>query len=273
MLLAPALQQVQIPDVIDELSEVADWPVYLNDQIGDCTVAAAGHMIEAWTRYGRGTTVEITDIDVVLAYRAVSGYDPARPETDRGAVMQDVLDYWRRVGIGGHKILAFAQVNHHDPAEVATALYLFGHVYVGLKVPRSAEDQFRAGQPWDVVPDDGGIVGGHAVDLGARPYRVVTWGRLQEVTGAFWDRYVEEAWVVADEDWINVNGSCPAGLDTTELNRQFTALTEQPGPFATGDPDAALAAVAAPWVAEHHIGDNRRMATALLAWLTARRFR
>ena len=52
----------------------------------------------------------------------------------------------------------------------------------------------------------------------------------------------------------------------------FTPLT-QPAPTPVpptptpGDPDAALAAVAHHWVAEHHIGDNHRMQVALKAWL------
>jgi hypothetical protein len=55
----------------------------------------------------------------------------------------------------------------------------------------------------------------------------------------------------------------------------FTPLT-QPAPTPTppaptpGDPDAALAAVAHHWVAEHHIGDNHKMQVALKAWLQAK---
>ncbi len=64
----------------------------------------------------------------------------------------------------------------------------------------------------------------------------------------------------------------------TLLGRQgdvtvFTPLTAPaPTPTPPADPDHALAAVAHPWVLEHHtaIGGNHHMAQALNAWLTAK---
>ena len=47
------------PDAFDETTQVHDWPMYANDRIGDCTIAAAGHMIEAWTAAGQGKPVEV----------------------------------------------------------------------------------------------------------------------------------------------------------------------------------------------------------------------
>lgn len=275
------------PPVVDYISKVDNWPVYLNDRIGDCTCAAAGHMVEAWTRYGQGATVAVTDQDVLAAYEAVSGYDPASGANDNGAVMQDVLDYWRKTGVGGHRIAAFFQVDLTNAAELDAALYLFGHVYLGINCPQSALDQFNAGQPWDAVANDGGIAGGHAIDWGfvaaGQNHKVVTWGAVQEMTPAFLARYAEEAWAVADEEWIAKNQS-PAGLDTAALNAAFQAMTGQPGPFPVtptpvpvppsppGDADHALAAVAHPWVRERHthLGGNEHMAEALKHWMAAR---
>ena len=37
------------PPAFDLTARVPDWPMYGNDRRGDCTTAAAGHMIEAWT--------------------------------------------------------------------------------------------------------------------------------------------------------------------------------------------------------------------------------
>lgn len=283
--LGPALvrDHVVVPSVVDELSKVDEWPMYLNDRIGDCTVAAAGHMIEVWSAYGQGVTVKVSDQDVLTGYSAVSGYNPRTGANDDGCVMQDVLDYWRKTGIGGHRILAFAEVDVANPAEISAALYLFGHVYVGLDVPYSAENQFAAGQPWDTVANDGGIAGGHAVDLGFNSdgeglYKVVTWGAAQQMTNRFWHQYVREAWVVADADWVSRTGGSPPGLDVANLNAQFTALTGQPGPFTAptpsptpGDADRALAAALRRnnWVTHPHIAGNHRVAVAGKAWLAA----
>jgi hypothetical protein len=279
-----------IPDQVDYLSAIPNWPVFLNDRVGDCTCAAAGHMIEVWSRYGQGTTSVVSDADVLAAYEAVSGYTPTDPATDQGAVMQDVLDYWRTTGIGGHKILAFAQVDVTDLAEVYAALYLFGQVYVGVNIPQSAMDQFDNGQPWRWVSRDGGIVGGHAVNLGWRDgaaLEVVTWGRVQALDEAWWRYYAEEAWVVVDAEWVSATGGSPEGLDVAALNAAFTDLTGQPGPLPVPAPvppsppsptpppgpdpaDMQLVHDLRHWLAEHHTGDNRRAQHAVKAWMAAK---
>ena len=37
------------PPELDLAEQVISWPMYANDRIGDCTTAAAAHMVEAWT--------------------------------------------------------------------------------------------------------------------------------------------------------------------------------------------------------------------------------
>lgn len=246
--LGPALDlsQIQVPDVVDYVSKVTDWPMFENDQLGCCTISAAGHMEEAWSTYGAGSTVEVTDADIIHAYSDVSGYDPSTGKNDNGAVLQDVLGYWRRTGIGGHKVLAFAQLDPNNTAEVKAALWLFGHVYVGIQCPKSAQEQYHNGQPWDVVADDGGIAGGHAIDLGyADPsaYQIVSWGEAITMTPAFYEKYTEEAWVVVSQEWIDATGGSPPGLDTDHLNQQYTAITGRRGPFPANPP----APVASDW--------------------------
>jgi len=222
------------PALVDYISAVNAWPMYGNDTIGDCTVAAAGHMIQAWTRYGQGATVTISEADVIAAYSAVSGYVPGRPSTDQGAVMQDVLSYWRKTGIGGHKILGYAEVDLRNAAELKAAMDLFGHVYLGINCPDTALDQFDDGQPWD-VESGAEIEGGHAIDWGyaetGANHEVITWGAVEEMTPAFLAKYGEEAWVVLSQEWINAAGSNPEGLNVAALNADFTAMTGQPGPF------------------------------------------
>lgn len=241
------------PTLVDYVSRVADWPMLANDSFGDCVWAAAGHIIEAATTYGQGTTVKVSDADVLKGYHDVTGFDPSDPATDQGTVIQDALAYWRKVGIGGHKILAYAQVDVRNLDEVAEALYLFGHLELGINFPGSAMDQFNAGEPWDVVPG-ASIEGGHAVNLGltrdtttAKPsfsprqhlvgrnargnYEVVTWGRVQEMTPAFWAKYVEEAWIVITPEWEEATGGSPAGIDKARLGSLFTQLTGELAPF------------------------------------------
>lgn len=233
-----------VPAVVDWASKVTEWPMYKNDTIGDCTCASAGHQVQAWTTYGEGATVTLTDQDVLALYEAVSGYDPATGANDNGAVGQDVLDYIKQNGIGGHKIVAFAQVDHTDLAEMKQALYIFGSLYCGIQCPYSALQQAGAGLPWTVVPSS--IDGGHAIPIqkwDADYLYCVTWGKLQPMTPDFWTTYGDEAWVVITEDWINQQtGLSPDGLDLNALLSDFAQLTgvvvAPPAPPAPPQPPA-----------------------------------
>src|SRR6266851_4007911 len=93
------------PESIDLTPHVGEWPMYANDTRGDCTTAAAGHMIEAWTAAAAGEAVEVSEDAVVRAFDAVRLIDPQTGE--EGAIELDVLRYWRKRGIGEHRIGAF----------------------------------------------------------------------------------------------------------------------------------------------------------------------
>lgn len=221
------LQAPVAPAVVDWASRVTNWPVYLNNQIGDCTCSALGHALEAWTTYAQGTTLAVPDSDVLSLYEAVSGYNPQTGANDNGAVEQDVLAYVQKNGLGGHKILAYAQVDHANPREMKSALEIFGSVYLGIQVPDSAQSQFAAGQPWSVVPG-ASIEGGHAINLqkwDTQYMYPVTWGKLQPMTPDFWASYGDEAWVIVTDDWISVKGLTPTGLNLASLLAEFHSIT------------------------------------------------
>jgi hypothetical protein len=214
------------PDAFDETSGVVSWPMYANDRIGDCTTAAAAHMIEAWTAAGRGRTVELPEGAVLDAFEHVKLTDPFTGE--EGAIELDVLRYWRATGIGGHRIGAYARVAVHDRRLVQAAAWLFGGLYIGLQMPASARDQ----PVWDWTgtltgPARPGSWGGHAVDVvryGATGLTVVTWGRLQELTWSFWDRYCDEAYCILSQDFLE-NGQAPNGFDLAALEADLALVT------------------------------------------------
>jgi hypothetical protein len=180
----------------------------------------------------------------------------------------------------------------------------FGAIGLGVNLPASAMDQFNAGQPWTVVqgsPDDGG----HAIALvGYDDYwwYILTWGSVQKVAADWFTTYVEEAWASLSTDFVNAStGKDALGGTLADLGAQFQAVTGQPNPFPAPTPtpaptpeptpgpapvpvppapvpaptptpvtdpaDDALAAVLRPWVQEHHIGENAKVAKAAKAWL------
>lgn len=289
LLLTPHLDGVVPPNpaVVDWLSRVTEWPMYGNDRVGDCVLAMIGHLIQLYTTYGQGSTVTVSEQDIIHAYSAITGYVPGDPTTDNGTVIQDALAYWLHTGIAGHKILAYAQVDHTNATEVDAAINLFGAVALGASIPNSAMAQFGAGQPWTVVSPDGGIDGGHAIPAGyystaGRETKVVTWARIQDVADAWWARYVTEAWIVVAPEWLDASGHSPEGIDLHSLGEDFAQLTGKSNPFPApgpapvpvpppvGDADHVLAHAVRPWVTQHHTGSNAAVAHAVQAWLTAK---
>jgi hypothetical protein len=214
------------PDTFDEASGVSRWPMYANDRTGDCTIAAAAHMIEAWTAARRGRPVEISERAVLAAFDDVKVVDPGTGE--EGAIELDVLRYWRAHGIGGHRIGAYARVSVHDRTLVQTAAWLFGGLYIGIQLPLTAREQ----EVWDFTgslsgPARPGTWGGHAVDVvryDTRGLTVVTWGRLQQLTWSFWGRYCDEAYCIISNDFLE-HGSAPNGFDVAALEADLALVT------------------------------------------------
>src|ERR1700739_3300585 len=90
-------------------SKVKQWGMMKNDTVGDCTCAAAGHLIMEWTAE-TGILVTPTDTQIIKAYSAITGYNPSTGANDNGAVETDVLNYWRQSGIAKHKIGAYVAI-------------------------------------------------------------------------------------------------------------------------------------------------------------------
>jgi hypothetical protein len=242
------------PPAVDWYSKVpaSSWGMDGNDRVGDCTCAEVDHSTKARQVAAGNPEVASTDGEVLAAYSAVTGYDPSktRPDgsnpTDQGAVMQDVRDYWRKHGItlGGKldKLTLFASVDHTDLALIRWCVDRFGAVALGINFPDTAMEQFDAGEPWDVVKG-AKIEGGHAISMvgyDARYAYVVTWGKVQPMTWAFFAKYVEEAWTDVSTDWVNASsGQDPLGEVAYALGEQFAQVTGQPNPFPAPSPAPA----------------------------------
>lgn len=210
---------------------VDSWPVLANDQVGDCAIAAMGHHIQGWTHNEGPDMVVLDDQTILAAYSEITGYNPARPETDQGTVMLDALRYWRKSGIGGRKIEGFTKVG--GSSEVREAIWVFGGAYVGLSLPLTARDQLSDGQPWSVANTGPtgqgrpGSWGGHAVAiLGYDRHRLtcVTWGAIQKMTWGFFETYCDEAYaVLSPNEWAR-DGLSPSGFNLDALRSDLSKL-------------------------------------------------
>jgi hypothetical protein len=176
-----------------------------NDQLGDCTCAAVAHAHQAWvlSQVNPGITANpiMPSTDAVVGiYEAWCGYDPNDPTTDQGGVMLNVLNRWRKEGFEGRPILAYTILNSKNSLAVKQTLSMFGCAYVGVQLPVSAQNQ----AVWDVVSDDGGVWGGHAivlVDYDADGLTCITWGALQRMTWKWLSRYCDEAYAIVAQDF------------------------------------------------------------------------
>lgn len=206
-----------------------NWGMMLNDTLGDCTEAKKGHAVQVWT-ICNGRMVTVPDSVVLAAYEADGGYVPGDPSTDNGEDMLTNLNDWRQNGFGGNALSAFGSINYASFASVAQTIYLFGLVDIGFNVPQSAMDQNAAGQIWDVVPNDGGIVGGHDVvvpmyDAPSQTLTCITWGERQQMTWAFFQKYVDESYALLAPDWLQRGGIDPSGFNMAALQGDLAAVT------------------------------------------------
>jgi hypothetical protein len=116
------------------------WGMMRNNVLEICTCAAAGHFIMIWTS-NTGKLIEPRDIAIVETYSAITGFDLKTGKNDTGAYLIDVLKYWRKYYIGGHRIFAFAEIDLKNAELLKQAIFLFGGCYVGLSLPKSAQKQ------------------------------------------------------------------------------------------------------------------------------------
>lgn len=205
----------------------ADWGMFGNDTVGDCTCAAIAHMLMLFTAHTGKIVVPTLD-DVIKLYTAVSGYIPGDDSTDNGTAITDVLNYWQTFGLAGHKILGWAQINNGSTLRRAQGVWLFGALDVGVQLPDSAEDQFAQGKDFEIVPK-AKIVGGHSIiqpGYGHLGDDFVTWGKGYQKASRQWtNRYMDEAYIVITEDWINeASGLAPNGFNIDELRADLKAI-------------------------------------------------
>lgn len=218
------------PAAVDYSKPVKTWPMMGNDQYGDCTCAAAGHMIEEWTA-NTGQEITLPDATILQAYNHFAHGNP-----DAGANMLDVLKYWRKTGMGKDKIMAFAQLEPRNHVQLQDAVSIFGSCYIGVALPNFAvppgTDFLQI--PW-AVPGTGPVgdaapnpANGHCVPAVAYDQRfiyVVTWGAIKTMSWQFYDAYADEAYAVLSPDWVNKRvGTAPNGFNMSALQQDLQAV-------------------------------------------------
>jgi hypothetical protein len=209
------------------------YPMFLNDRIGDCTCAASAGLIATWTTKA-GAAKILTDADVLTAYSAVSGYDPATGQNDNGAVILDVLKYWKNTGIGGDKLGAYGDLGNASMALIFAAIWFAEGLTVGVQLP----EYCLQSATWDHASNM--VAGGHDVIFtGADGLGNVigyTWGGEKlTVSPAFIAAQVDELHFGLSLDQLNGSGLAANGLDLATIqNDVATVGTFDTPPLPTG---------------------------------------
>lgn len=188
-----------------------DFGMLANDSVGDCAEAMAAHEIEIETNARGAGLMLFTPADVLDAYSAVTGYNAAKPETDRGTVLLDLLNYERTTGFCGHKIWAYAALMSSGKApdvdHVKLACWLFGPLSSGVLLRQCDLDSSSA--MWTYTGDDRNspVAGGHAVPIvayDADGVTLITWGARKRATWGWLIDRIDECYARLGGDWSRV---------------------------------------------------------------------
>jgi hypothetical protein len=205
-----------IPATRDWTVGIASWPMLLNDQLEDCTIAGKLHMKQAMVK-AAGGDYQPTDAEALADYAFFDGYKPGVPSTDQGGVMLDVLNAAVKRG----DIVAFMAVDCKDATQVKAAIDKFGGLYAGWALPLAAQSQ----RTWDTTApgDPKGVAwswGGHEAPIlqyDGDGTGIVTWGMLKRATWSWVPAYGEEGYAIVSKDFLSARGVDPDGFDMDAL--------------------------------------------------------
>lgn len=208
--------------------------VYLNDQLGDCVIAGAYHVVATETG-NAGRLFTANDDQLIKDYGAIGGYNPADPSTDQGCDEPTALNYWLQNGFAnGTRPLGWVSVDATNADELRSALYLFENLYFGVELPDAWVNPMpkASGFKWDVagppVQDNGHCVIG--VGYTAEGVTIDTWGLLGTVTWEALSTYFTPsangaAYVLLTPDQLAKGEKlAPNGVDWASLLADFDAI-------------------------------------------------
>jgi hypothetical protein len=220
-----------VPKRFGHGSLVSSWGMLGNDQYGDCVFAGSAHETMLWNAEANHN-VSFNDTSVLSDYSAVTGFNPANPNSDQGTEVRQALDYRRSTGVVDatgtrHKIGGYVALEPGNWDQLLQATYIFSAVGIGIEFPGSAMDQFNQGKPWSVVPG-ASIEGGHYIPVVGHPsasmVSVVTWAEKIAMTRAFYEKYCDEAYAILSEEMLSSKGKSREHFDLAQLQADLAAL-------------------------------------------------
>lgn len=243
-----------IPESFDWATRIKpshNWGDYGNLKLNNCTFVTAAYLIMIWKSYKapqiyRPGVYTIIDDYCELLKDAKPEDKSLKSVLEAGGEPLEamkVLKYWRKNGIDGHKIIAFAKLSYNASkkqriAELKRAVYLYGGCFIGVNIPRSVEKQWQQSKKWDIIR---GVPGGDArrrlwfshamlvTGYTEKDIRVVTFGKEEILTWEFYLKYVDEAYALFDERFLRARKT-PSKMKVQELKTAVTTIKKESSP-------------------------------------------
>lgn len=203
--------------------------MYGNDQYGDCTIAAKGHLIGAFTGLVNPPSVLYSTQQMVDDYLRLTGGQ------DTGLDLITVLEDWEaNGGTLGHPIAGYASVDAKNQLHLQFAIWQLYNTYVGLNLPDEIVNNMPTanGFVWDVCgaadPSNGHCV--CAIDYTTQGLVILSWGMWGTMTWAAAKQYLVaadggEAHVVLTKDILAAaTQESPNSVNWAALSADLTAV-------------------------------------------------
>lgn len=197
-----------------------------NDRLGCCTFSAGGHFQNLIAQHVGRPDLRVTAEMVERDYLRITGGD------NGASIRDDLLKTWKRDGLWGTTVLAYALVDWTNDEELALANTLAGGLLGGYLLPLASQAQNDdQGRPQWTVPAGGfpagqgpGTWGPHAICTSGEDAGN-TWGG-----GVVWERpwrlaTCDELWFVLLDIW-QVGDRAPNGFAWQDLVRDAEARAE-----------------------------------------------
>jgi hypothetical protein len=229
----PSWAAIPVPETCDysPAGQPALSNVYLNDQLGDCVIAAGYHLVALETG-NAGAVWTASNTQIIADYSAIGGYKPGDPSTDQGCDEQTAFAYWGKTGWADGSVLqGYVGVDASNQAEIQAAMYLFENLFFGMELPDAWISPFpsNSGFVWDAGtpnPDNGHAFIGTGYD--AIGVQIDTWGLEGTITWAAIAALCKdggELYTLLSPDQIEQGRTlAPNGLDWLALTRDFESL-------------------------------------------------
>lgn len=188
-----------------------NYPMDLNDQIGDCVVAGFDHFRQIVSGLLTGTQVNFTQDQILAFYKTQNPNFVLGSATHGGGSMYDggmniqtFLEYL----VNEKYILGFARVDWTNQPQFQAAIYIGLCLMAGVQLQNVQMQQFDQGLPWDYV-HGAAVDGGHCPPVAGyngAEVDMITWAKVQKCTPAFIANLMDECWFVLTQAHIDHPG-------------------------------------------------------------------